>query len=641
MKIVNHTLLLLGIMLHFTAIGQKKQMNVVLIMSDQHAQRVTGCYGNKVVKTPYIDALAEMGVRFTNFYTPAPLCAPARAAMMTGLYPYSNGAIYHKHPRKNDEGKIVYHEPGFFRNGYREGLKTIAEFFRENSYKTASIGKMHINGELQRGVDKDYPDGNDLGFDHSEMRFYSNFPGGHYADNNGTDIYQRYREFQKYEDFNLNNRYNKKYLSTLVENYEDIFDVVVGEKSAAYINDAAEEDQPFFLFVGLEKPHRPWTTHSRYLEMYDPESFVLPESALDWYENGKYPWIRDWGHSDLPAKNPEQAKNVMAAYYACITEMDEQVGKVINALEESGQLENTILIYTSDHGEHLFERGLLGKHNMFETATKIPFVIACPGTIPKNTVSTSLCSLVDLFPTLFDMIGIGDLPYHQGRSFYPDIVYGTTVSDVPVFSEFHQPGYSLFPGVFLPTRMVCYRNMKYVYTHGVSGQLYNLENDPGEKVNLHGNPALLLERVQLQLLALSEWTLFEYKHIVAGVRNKGKKTILTWEEEDDAKSWIIIASNTDNPLDAIILDDNCKKTFYELPRNKYGSAWIMKNPVYKKSCNRFPDIKMIMPEAPEKLPCSTRIDLRNDRKKNRHLSKKDQLKPYKDIPESNSVFRDQ
>ena len=181
--------------------SDNQKPNVVFIISDQHKLEATGVYGSKLAITPNIDALAKTGVVFTNAYTPAPVCAPARASLVTGMYPYANGAIYHKAPVKLPNGKIKNLGSGYLREtGYHEGIKTLPSIFREQNYVTAAPGKMHVHGELQKNVDEDHKEGNDLGFDEISVRYYTYFPGGHYQDIVGEDTYMRYRQFKKYNE---------------------------------------------------------------------------------------------------------------------------------------------------------------------------------------------------------------------------------------------------------------------------------------------------------------------------------------------------------------------------------------------------------------------------------------------------------
>ncbi|OUS27975.1 hypothetical protein A9Q98_08860 [Thalassotalea sp. 42_200_T64] len=195
-------------------------VNVLVVMSDQHKKSASGVYGHKIIKTPTLDALAKDGTLFTHAYTPAPVCAPARAAMQTGIYPYANGAVYHKAPKLSENGKEIKVGSGEYREtGYHEHIMSLAQMFKSKGYITAAPGKMHVHGELQTEVDDKYPKGNDMGFDETSLRYYSHFPGKHYEDVVGSDTYNRYKQTGPYKKFggsqDLNATLNRHWLKLM------------------------------------------------------------------------------------------------------------------------------------------------------------------------------------------------------------------------------------------------------------------------------------------------------------------------------------------------------------------------------------------------------------------------------------------
>ena len=231
----------------------KDKPNIVFIISDQHKKAALSCYGDELAVTPHIDGLAATGVMLNNCYAAAPVCAPSRAALTTGMYPVSNGAPYHKAPIKASNGQIENVGTGRLRQtGYHENLTTLPEIFRQNGFITGSPGKMHVHGELQKEVDPMYPEGNDMGYDEVNVRYYTHFPGGHYQDEVGRDAYERYRIFGKYIDLRKDLNLNTTYSPSLVENDEDNFDMVVTRKSIEFIEERAKNGENFFLHVGLE-----------------------------------------------------------------------------------------------------------------------------------------------------------------------------------------------------------------------------------------------------------------------------------------------------------------------------------------------------------------------------------------------------
>ncbi|WP_242093849.1 sulfatase family protein [Aestuariivivens sediminicola] len=580
---------LLGIVLvicSFTQAQEKSRPNVVFIISDQHKLEATGAYGSRLAITPHIDALAQSGVLFTNCYTPAPVCAPARAALITGMYPYANGAIYHKAPVTMPNGKVKNIGSGYLREtGYHEGIVTLGEVFKEQGYITGAPGKMHVHGELQRDVDEDHKAGNTMGFDEVSVRYYTYFPRGHYEDEVGKDTYMRYRQFQKYSTVYKGGamHLNQEYVPTLVEDEEDNFDMVVAGKSIEFINKRAEDGKSFFLHVGFEKPHAPFTTTQTYLDRYNPKAFELPKTYDDWYNKGKYPWVPNWVHSGIP-NNLDKAQNVMAAYHACITEMDDMVGRVIKTLKDRNLYENTIIIYTTDHGEHLFEHGLRGKHNMYEDAVNVPFIISYPKLFKQNSVNNSIVSFVDIMPTLADLIDGKTPETAQGISLVGTLKNGTELKDRPVFSEFRGADYTLLPKIKnVPSRMMRQGDYKFIYTHGIIDQLYNLKDDPDELNNLifSKDHQDLYQHMRFQTLA--DWRFQEY----APMKVSLDRNTLVWETSSDFADYAVFYSATGQVKDATILADEIVDTFY--PLSKKGSYWLMARPKLSKTSKFYGD----------------------------------------------------
>lgn len=580
MKKTSANILIISLFTIFGFCQESQKPNVVLIISDQHKLEATGAYGSDLAITPNIDALAKTGVIFNHCYTPAPVCAPARASLITGMYPYANGAIYHKAPVTMPNGKIKNIGSGYLREtGYHEGIKTMPEVFRQQNYMTASPGKMHVHGELQKNVDEDFKDGNDLGFDEISVRYYTYFPGGHYEDEVGEDAYMRYRQFKKYSDVYKRGamHLNEEYVPSLVENDEDNFDMVVAKKSTEFIEKRGKDGKNFFLHVGLEKPHAPFTTTKKYLAMHNPDDFELPTTYDDWYKKGKYPWVSNWVHSGIP-KQLQNAKNVMAAYNACITEMDDMVGRVVQSLKDNGLYENTIIIYTTDHGEHMFEHGLRGKHNMYEDAVNVPFIISYPKLFKQNVFNNTNVSFVDVMPTLIELID-GKVPETaQGISLVKLLKDNSEIKDRVVFSEFRGTDYNLIPGIKnLPSRMMKKGDYKFIYTHGIIDQLYNLKDDPDELNNLIFSKAHQTIYKEMYFQTMAEWRFQEYSPIKTTIKNNQ----ISWNATNDFKSYSLFYSKKSDCKDAFLLKDNIEEAFYA-PKEK-GFYWVLASPKLTKT----------------------------------------------------------
>jgi iduronate 2-sulfatase len=606
-KIVVVILIIIGATISLNA--QKidyKNPNVVFIISDQHKKKASGCYGSDMAITPNIDKLAATGIKLNNCYAAAPVCAPSRAALTTGMYPEACGAPFHKAPVLNKKGKMKDYGSGELRKtSYHEGIVTLGEIFRNNGYVTAGIGKMHVHGELQKNVDPSFPKGNDMGFDEASVRYYTNFPGGHYEDEVGRDTYERYRVFGAYNSYRKDLKWNSDYKPSLVKNDEDNFDMVVTQKSIKFIKERGKDEKNFFLHVGLEKPHPALTTTQKYLDMFDPKDFELPETSDDSHKKGKYPWVPNWSNSSL-SQQPEKAKNVMAAYHASVSEMDAMVGRIVQSLKENNLYENTIIIYTTDHGEHLFEHGFTGKHNMYEAAVNIPFIISYPKLLPTNKSNNSLVSLIDVMPTLCDLMGWEVPETAQGRSIVKYLKSGTVSTNRSVFSEFRGSINGFRDIKNLPSRMMRLGDYKLVYTHGVINQLYNVTEDPNEMNNLVLDKNYQEMQRDLCFQTLAEWRPQEYNALKI-TRNSD---IISWDSFEGVKNYVLYFAETNTPIEAKLIATEIEGTSYKVTKNGY--YWVMAIPQLTRTTKRLGDIPVYMADYTMKLPVSDVINMNKE-----------------------------
>lgn len=581
-------------------------INVLVVMSDQHKKSATGAYGHPFIKTPNLDALAADGVLFNNAYTPAPVCALARAAMQTGIYPYANGAIYHKAPYDKGNGKEIKVGAGEYREtGYHQHLTTLADMFKSKGYITAAPGKMHVHGELQQGVDPAHVEGNDMGYDETSLRYYTHFPGKHYEDEVGQDAYHRYAQKGQYKKLGGPQDLNWKLKPSLVEKEEDNFDMAVANKAVKFINQRGKDKQNFFLHVGFEKPHLPLTTLQKYYDMYDYEDFSLPATVNDWYENGRYPWIQDWVHNAIPKRDPEQAKRVMAAYAACITEMDDMFGRLITALKQNGLYDNTIIVYSTDHGEHMFEHGLRGKHNMYEAAVNIPFIVSYPQKLPKGAVNSSIVSLIDVLPTLAELIGSKVSSEVQGISLVETMTTDRQLADRAVFAEYRQGGYKAFSDAdYLPSRMMRKGDYKFVYTHGIIDQLYNMKIDPDELNNLALDPLYKNLVKQYQFETIADWRFERYSPLE--IKTEGNR--LSWTKLSQAKSYNLFYSESPDASSALLIKQDIKEPQVDIA--KPGFYWVTADFKFTRTTERLGDIPVWIENHTHRLPVSNVIELK-------------------------------
>ncbi|MBN1409978.1 MAG: sulfatase-like hydrolase/transferase [Spirochaetales bacterium] len=457
--------------------------NIVFIISDQHKRSAAGCYGNDVVKTPNIDWLAEHGTTFTQAYCNSPLCAPSRASCITGVEPHRSGSLYHFEILN---GKNV--DPGATRiPGYFPELKTFGDLYRENGYRTAAFGKVHVHGETPE---------NDMGFDERAHRFYT-YGYREYIDKVGLEKKNAYINSGRYEnggEYNLTNE------AVPLLSDREMQDTYTTDSSIEFI--ARNRAVPFFLHVGLEKPHPPWSETGTWMGMYRPEDIPdshLPATRDEMMKERDY--VQTW--QNIKASDRE-IKNSIASYYANISSMDDKVGQIIQCLRDNEILDNTVIIYVSDHGEMLFEHGIVQKHCMYEASAGVPLIFYFPRKFRSGVRTDHLASLIDLMPTLCDISGISKPVQCRGESL-EGVLTGKTAgaADKAVFSEFVGAHYPGSPGTLHAQRMVIKDGWKYIFTSGLPDQLYRAGSD--ERIESNLSAEYPDKAAELKALVLKDW----------------------------------------------------------------------------------------------------------------------------------------
>jgi choline-sulfatase len=418
----------------------RQPMNCLYIFSDEHTRDITGCYGHKRIKTPNIDALAARGTRFTSAYTNCPICVPARASLHTGMHVADNACWDNATP---------YH--GQFPSwGHR---------LRERGHHVMSIGKLHFRS-----------DQDDNGFTREIIPL-------HIVDQLG-DLLGLIRKPHPPERKNI--RGLAADLGPGKSTYAD-YDVRIRDASIEWLtHHAKKETKPWTLFVSFVKPHFPLIAPPEWYRLYDPATLDMPRLyAKD--ERPTHPAvmaIRKYMNYDDFFTGPEHVKRAIANYYAMTSFLDDNIGRVLDALSDNGFADNTRVVYTTDHGDNLGVRGLWGKSVMYEESTAIPMIVAGPD-VPKGRVATTPTSLVDSFQTVLDCVGVPlaaedhKLP---GRS-----LWDLAAKDDPeraVLSEYHSA--SSITGSFLLRK----KNWKYIHHEGFAPQLFDLAADPGETLDL-------------------------------------------------------------------------------------------------------------------------------------------------------------
>ena len=420
--------------------------NIVLIMADQLAPHFTGVYGHPVVRTPNLDALAARGARFDAAYCNSPLCAPSRASFMTGqlvsrLGTYDNAS------------------------DFAASVPTFAHYLRQAGYRTCLAGRMHFVGPDQLH-----------GFEERVT----------------TDVYPA--DFAWVPDWlNAGDRIDRWYHNMdsvfeaghAVTAFQIEYDEEVGFATRRQLmRYACDRDQPFALVASFMNPHDPYVALPEFWNLYRDADIDLPATTAAAVDADPFSArvLEGIGASRVTVSEAD-IRRARRGYYANVSYFDSKIGEIVRTIEEIGQLDNTIFIVTSDHGDMLGERGLWYKMNFFEHSARVPLVMAGPG-IAAGAIS-SPCSLVDLLPTMLDFAGASDLPMGRpvdGRTLAP-MARGGDEDEGTVIGEYCAEMTSE------PVFMIRRGPWKYVHCDDDPPQLYDVEADPLERVNLAADPA--------------------------------------------------------------------------------------------------------------------------------------------------------
>jgi arylsulfatase len=444
-----------------------EKKNVILILSDQLRADCVGCYGNDVIQTPHIDALAAGGARFENTFAQHPQCAPSRAALLTGRYPHVNGAVSNH-------------------TAMGENEVTLGEYFRAAGYKSIGVGKLHLFNEKEASS-----------FDETMIS------GGQQSDATSPEcLHEDYKGWLKANGYW--EAAEKAYAIHETDEYWDNFqanvnpipaeayiDSWVGDRAVDYVNQ--QDGDPFFMFVGLPNPHMPFDCPEPYASMYDPDDMPVPETfgmSLDGKPPIQAAFKRKGRRVNYEEMDEAKLRQAMAYYYGAVTLVDDQVGKIVAAVEASGLAENTVIVFCSDHGELLGHYGMLTKSIdeypiLYDVGLKVPMIISDPGRRKSASIKQSV-ELIDLCPTLLSRAGLDIAPEIQGMDLSDAVMGGEAPRRDYVFSESGAG------------KMLRGERYKLVHYPGQSyGELYDIVEDPDETRNLYDDATHRQTREQL------------------------------------------------------------------------------------------------------------------------------------------------
>ena len=458
---------------------ENQRPNVLLICIDDLRSDL-GCYGNDLIVSPNIDKLASEGCLFKRHYVQSAICGPSRSTLLTGKF---------------QQGWDLW---GDLRKEGVEPEKTIAlpHLFKRNGYKTVCIGKItHEPGgvmdeqqqihQIPFSWDTCYTAVGKWGTPWRAFFAYANGDAHNTLMRIGVETPRLPYETENVED----------------DGYPDGLNALEAIKQ---LNSLKKEKKPFFLAVGFYKPHLPFNAPKKYWDLYEREKIPLAANNYPPQNSNRnyclnespeltthYPW------PDGPGiVNPEHAKDLKHAYYACVSYIDAQVGKILDELKRQGLDKNTIVLLWSDHGWHLGEHGIFGKMTNFDIATNSPLIVKAPGHTKNGKVANALVETVDIYPTLAELCGFDYEDDLDGESFVP-ILKNSEMKGKPYARSFYYRNRAL--GKTIKTD--AYRIVRWATESDstVAVELYDHRNDPGENINIASVNKALTDSLLIQL----------------------------------------------------------------------------------------------------------------------------------------------
>jgi arylsulfatase A-like enzyme len=417
----------------------KKKPNVLILFADQHNKKTFGFEGHPDVITPSLDKLAKESVVFDRAYCATGICVPSRSALMTGIYPRTLGLL------SNSEKTSVINE-----------VVSLASIFKQNNYTTYAFGKRHTTAAV------------DAGWDFQQSHLCNETPGNSYTEwvekngfgkefaNDWAAEFGKGTECSMYAKEKIPIADLGTRISSLPENMT--MEAFTTMRTIEIIKKQAKSENPFFCWATFYRPHQPYTPLKKYMDLYNVSAWgegtkqgsaiKIPANLYESKENipPMMQSIREGGNKvwnvDKAYKDEQLWRNYIGAYYALVTEVDHCVGEILKALDEAGIAEETIVIYTSDHGDFIGNHGMVEKsalgHNVYEDILNIPLIIRYPGNKQKGKRTAELVSLVDIYPTLVELLELKmpTLKYPiQGQSLAQTLTKGKPMKRTYFVSE--------------------------------------------------------------------------------------------------------------------------------------------------------------------------------------------------------------
>jgi len=432
--------------------------NIFLILTDQHALHAVSAYSNGICRTPSIDSLAKDGITFKKAYSPCALCTPARTSLLTGLYPHNHGALYNS----------GCHLP-FSIDNIGQGLIHLTDYLKQANYQMGYAGKWHL-GTAATAADLNFEGFGPKGY--GDVRKSSQYLD--YLKKNNLAFPEAEIEFQANQSIGN----SSGFLKGEKESTDTFF---VASEVKNLINKFSKQENPFFIFCSFWGPHAPYWPSEDYMDLYDPKS-IEPWPSFDDDLEGRPNYYKKFKEIFFPAAKKADWKTwskIISRYWAQASMIDNAIGMLVDYLKQENLYDDSIIIFTSDHGESIgihggmFDKGAIA----YEEIYHIPMIMKLPKKFNHGKQCLEFVSTLDLVPTICDIIGFSGMPF-DGQSLYPVMLNPNIDFRDHWISEFH--GHRLPIG----QRILWYEDKKFVLNFADTNEYYNLNDDPYELNNI-------------------------------------------------------------------------------------------------------------------------------------------------------------
>lgn len=481
-----------------------KPKNILVLMTDQQRFDSLGCYGNQHAITPNLDRLAAAGTLFEACYVQSPICAPNRATYATGLYP---------------------HNHGLWANGVGlpQTLPLLSRALADAGYDCGMVGKQHLGPMAGCNEEPRLNDGYRVyrwshGPNHPSTvnAFHAWLREHHPAIHKAAILDQPPRGMEGNNSAKMSVPLDKVPVEAHYSHW-------IAQETIDFIEDPMrDQDKPFYFMSNFFDPHHPFGAPDAVRALFDADTLPLPSGSPAELDNrpevlrayskrsyaGVAPGFQEYSEAEI--------REVVASYYAMVALLDAEIGRILATLEQRGELENTLVVFTSDHGEMLGDHGLLLKGPMlYEPVVRVPLILHQPGTVPKGVRIPRPVQTLDLTSTILAAAGAPDAFAKQGSDLMPLALDPAGPWRDWALSEYRDSGHTYNPPVH--TTMLRHRQFKLIVWHGEpachrarDGELYDLDKDPGEHVNLYDDPKHAATRESLKSILLDVMTATEW-----------------------------------------------------------------------------------------------------------------------------------